>query len=76
MKANRFLRHREAARMELHYLSLFLFSCRENISLAVVLTFCSEGDNISDAVNLFLFVNEWLSLVPRKEVTLKKTKKS
>lgn len=42
--------------------------CRENISLAVLLTFCSEGDNISDAVNLFLFVNEWLSLVPRKEV--------
>ena len=55
----------------IRYLTLSLFSCREDISLAVVLTFCSEGDNISDAVNLFLFVNEWLSLVPRKEVTLK-----
>ena len=43
-------------------------SCREGVSLAVLLAFCSEGDNISDAVNLFLYINDWLKLVPRKEV--------
>ncbi|XP_068701289.1 proteasome assembly chaperone 2-like [Montipora foliosa] len=42
--------------------------CREGVSLAVLLAFCSEGDNISDAVNLFLYINDWLKLVPRKEV--------
>lgn len=47
---------------------LYEACCREDISLAVLLTFCSEGDNISDAVNLFLYVNDWLKLVPRSEV--------
>jgi len=47
---------------------ILFFSCREDIPLAVLLTFCSEGDNISDAVNLFLYVNDWLKLVSRREV--------
>ena len=34
----------------------------------MLLTFCSEGDNISDAVNLFLYLNDWLNMVPRTEV--------
>ena len=34
----------------------------------MLLTFCSEGDNISDAVNLFLNLNDWLKMVPRREV--------
>lgn len=46
----------------------FPFSCKDDIPLAVLLTFCSEGDNISDAVNLFLYLNDWLKMVPRKEV--------
>lgn len=46
----------------------FSFSYKDDISLAVLLTFCSEGDNISDAVNLFLYVNDWLKMVPRSEV--------
>ena len=47
---------------------LLIFSCREDIPLAVLLTFCSEGDNMSDAVNLFLYLNDWLKVVPRREV--------
>lgn len=46
----------------------FVFSCRDDIPLTVVLTFCSEGDNISDAVNLFLYLNAWLKMVPKEKV--------
>lgn len=48
--------------------NIFFHSCKDDIPLAVVLTFCSEGDNISDAVNLFLYLNDWLKMVPRREV--------
>ncbi|KAL9976490.1 hypothetical protein ACROYT_G013799 [Oculina patagonica] len=47
---------------------LYEACCKDDIPLAVLLTFCSEGDNISDAVNLFLYLNDWLKMVPRKEV--------
>lgn len=47
---------------------VFVFSCRDDIPLTVVLTFCSEGDNISDAVNLFLYLNAWLKMVPKEKV--------
>lgn len=45
--------------------------CKDDVPLAVLLTFCSEGDNISDAVNLFLYLNDWLKMVPRREVEQK-----
>lgn len=41
----------------------------------MLLAFCSEGDNMPDAVNLFLYVNNWLKLVPRKEVSKDKNVK-
>lgn len=51
---------------QIHF--VFVFSCRDDIPLTVVLTFCSEGDNISDAVNLFLYLNAWLKMVPKEKV--------
>lgn len=39
--------------------------CVENIPLAVLLTFCSEGDNIPDAINLASYLNQWLQLIPQ-----------
>ncbi|MEE6464567.1 hypothetical protein FKM82_006292 [Ascaphus truei] len=37
--------------------------CSEEIQMAVVLKFCSEGDNIPDAFALLNHINEWLHLV-------------
>ncbi|KAM4705781.1 proteasome assembly chaperone 2 [Rhinophrynus dorsalis] len=37
--------------------------CTEEIPLAVVLKFCSEGDNIPDAFALLNHINEWLHLL-------------
>lgn len=51
---------------QIHF--VFVFSCTDDIPLTVVLTFCSEGDNISDAVNLFLYLNAWLKMVPKEKV--------
>ncbi|XP_042187689.1 proteasome assembly chaperone 2 isoform X2 [Callorhinchus milii] len=42
--------------------SLYKDSCAEGIPLAVLLIFCSEGDNIPDAFCLLNFLNEWLQL--------------
>ncbi|XP_048451903.1 proteasome assembly chaperone 2 [Rhincodon typus] len=42
--------------------SLYHSSCIEGIPLAVLLIFCSEGDNIPDAFNLLNFLNEWMEL--------------
>lgn len=47
---------------------LYEACCRDDIPLTVLLTFCSEGDNISDAVNLFLYLNAWLKMVPKEKV--------
>lgn len=42
---------------------LFQDSCSEGIPMAVLLIFCSEGDNIPDAFALVNYLNEWLHLV-------------
>ncbi|XP_064409620.1 proteasome assembly chaperone 2 isoform X2 [Latimeria chalumnae] len=43
--------------------SLYNDSCSEGIPMAVLLIFCSEGDNIPDAFSLVNYLNEWLRLV-------------
>ncbi|XP_030068277.1 proteasome assembly chaperone 2 [Microcaecilia unicolor] len=42
---------------------LYNYSCTEEIPLAVLLKFCSEGDNVPDAFALVDYLNEWLQLV-------------
>lgn len=42
---------------------VFFFSCAEDIPLAVLLLFCSEGDNIPDALTLVNHLNDWLHLL-------------
>ncbi|KAK0140518.1 Proteasome assembly chaperone 2 [Merluccius polli] len=42
---------------------LFTDSCQEELCLAVVLVFCSEGDNVPDAFTLVNHLNDWLLLV-------------
>lgn len=39
------------------------FSCAEDLPLAVLLLFCSEGDNIPDALTLVNQLNDWLHLL-------------
>lgn len=41
----------------------FCCSCSKGIQMAVLLKFCSEGDNIPDAFALVNYLNEWLQLV-------------
>lgn len=40
-----------------------MFSCSEDLPLAVLLLFCSEGDNIPDAFTLVNHLNDWLHLL-------------
>ena len=40
-----------------------VFSCAEDLPLAVILLFCSEGDNIPDAFTLVNHLNDWLHLL-------------
>ncbi|XP_008329732.1 proteasome assembly chaperone 2 [Cynoglossus semilaevis] len=42
---------------------LFTDSCSEDLPLAVLLLFCSEGDNIPDAFTLVNHLNDWLHLL-------------
>uniref|UniRef100_A0A3Q1GUF9 Glyoxylate reductase/hydroxypyruvate reductase n=1 Tax=Acanthochromis polyacanthus TaxID=80966 RepID=A0A3Q1GUF9_9TELE len=42
---------------------LYTDSCTEDLSLAVLLLFCSEGDNIPDAFTLVNHLNDWLHLL-------------
>ncbi|XP_068188953.1 proteasome assembly chaperone 2 isoform X3 [Antennarius striatus] len=42
---------------------LFTESCAEDLPLAVLLLFCSEGDNIPDAFTLVNHLNDWLHLL-------------
>lgn len=42
-----------------------LVSCTEDISMAVMLMFCSEGDNIPDAFALVYPLNDWLHLLEK-----------
>uniref|UniRef100_A0A3Q2QWN2 Proteasome assembly chaperone 2 n=1 Tax=Fundulus heteroclitus TaxID=8078 RepID=A0A3Q2QWN2_FUNHE len=49
---------------------LYTDSCAEDLPLAVLLLFCSEGDNIPDAFALVNHLNDWLHLLDG-QVTLK-----
>ncbi|KFQ70865.1 Proteasome assembly chaperone 2 [Phaethon lepturus] len=42
---------------------LFTEGCSKGIQMAVLLKFCSEGDNIPDAFALVNYLNEWLQLI-------------
>lgn len=42
---------------------VFFFSCAQDIPLGVLLLFCSEGDNIPDALALVNHLNDWLHLL-------------
>lgn len=48
---------------DIHFVCLFVFSCAQDIPLAVLLLFCSEGDNIPDALALVNHLNDWLHLL-------------
>ncbi|KAJ8041194.1 Proteasome assembly chaperone 2 [Holothuria leucospilota] len=45
---------------------LFSECCKEDIPLTILLVFCSEGDNIPDALNLVHHLNQWLMLAENK----------
>ncbi|KFP33594.1 Proteasome assembly chaperone 2 [Colius striatus] len=49
---------------------LFTESCSNGIQMAVLLKFCSEGDNIPDAFALVDYLNEWLQLIKSKSNNL------
>ncbi|XP_026203317.1 proteasome assembly chaperone 2 [Anabas testudineus] len=42
---------------------LYTDSCTEDLPLAVLLLFCSEGDNVPDAFTLVNHLNDWLHLL-------------
>lgn len=42
-----------------------VFSCSENVSMVVLLLFCSEGDNVPDAFTLLNHLNDWLHLLDK-----------
>ncbi|XP_074843595.1 proteasome assembly chaperone 2 isoform X1 [Carettochelys insculpta] len=46
---------------------LFSESCTNGIQMAVLLKFCSEGDNIPDALALVNYLNEWLQLIKSEQ---------
>ncbi|KAJ8291081.1 hypothetical protein GJAV_G00021160 [Gymnothorax javanicus] len=48
---------------------LYTNCCAEDLPLAVLLTFCSEGDNIPDAFALVNHLNDWLHLVGKPNET-------
>ncbi|XP_061674946.1 proteasome assembly chaperone 2 isoform X2 [Syngnathoides biaculeatus] len=52
---------------------LFVDSCAENVPLAVLLVFCSEGDNVPDALKLVGHLDDWLRLLgePNREAKWK-----
>ncbi|XP_057683972.1 proteasome assembly chaperone 2 [Corythoichthys intestinalis] len=43
--------------------SLYMDSCDEDVPLAVLLAFCSEGDNVPDALALVSHLDDWLHLL-------------
>ncbi|XP_053570869.1 proteasome assembly chaperone 2 [Bombina bombina] len=53
---------------------LYSECCSEEIQMAVVLKFCSEGDNIPDAFALLNHLNQWLQLVVPSDENSKKWK--
>ncbi|KAM6899746.1 proteasome assembly chaperone 2 isoform 2-T2 [Xenentodon cancila] len=49
---------------------LYTDSCAEDLPLAVLLLFCSEGDNIPDAFALVNHLNDWLHLLDNQSQDL------
>lgn len=49
--------------------SLYDVLAKINIPSAVLLRFCSEGDNIPDAIELANYLDRWLDLFPRDKKT-------
>ncbi|KAL5021422.1 hypothetical protein ScPMuIL_000577 [Solemya velum] len=47
--------------------------CYSDVAMIVMLTFCSEGDNAQDAINIMNHLNEWLHLVEPKVSKLKQS---
>ncbi|KAF4073564.1 hypothetical protein AMELA_G00244680 [Ameiurus melas] len=45
--------------------ALYNSCCSENMSMAVLLLFCSEGDNVPDAFTLVNHLNDWLHLLDK-----------
>ncbi|KAG7317393.1 hypothetical protein KOW79_019691 [Hemibagrus wyckioides] len=45
--------------------ALYNDCCSENISMVVLLLFCSEGDNVPDAFTLVNHLNDWLHLLDK-----------
>lgn len=43
--------------------SLFYFLSDANLPCAVLFTFCSEGDNIPDAIALLYYLNQWIQVL-------------
>lgn len=52
------------------------FSCAEDLPLAVLLLFCSEGDNIPDALTLVNQLNDWLHLLDNSVSSSQELQKS
>ncbi|XP_053101001.1 proteasome assembly chaperone 2 isoform X3 [Hemicordylus capensis] len=55
---------------------LFTESCSKGIQMIVLLKFCSEGDNIPDALALTDYLNEWLQLTGNQQSSSSPTKSS
>ncbi|XP_060798397.1 proteasome assembly chaperone 2 [Neoarius graeffei] len=45
--------------------ALYSDCCSENVSMVVLLLFCSEGDNVPDAFTLLNHLNDWLHLLDK-----------
>lgn len=43
--------------------SIFNFLSHANIPCAILFKFCSEGDNIADAVALVYYLNQWICVL-------------
>nr|XP_056710517.1 proteasome assembly chaperone 2 [Euleptes europaea] len=54
---------------------LFTESCSEGIQMVVLLKFCSEGDNIPDALVLADYLNEWLQVTNQQSGSSAKSSK-
>jgi len=51
--------------------NIFNFLCDANIPCIILFKFCSEGDNIADAVTLMYYLNQWINVVKANSNNLK-----
>ncbi|EZA54950.1 hypothetical protein DMN91_009442 [Ooceraea biroi] len=51
--------------------SIFTFLSNANVPCAVLFKFCSEGDNIADAVALACYLNQWINVLETSSDNLK-----